>query len=75
MTQMKHKSIDAKRNRRQRYKDACKPIMARFGCTSMQVAGHVNEVLRENASLKAKLEREEEITSSLKQKIKELETK
>lgn len=48
---MKHKSPDARKQRRQRYKLACRPIMERLGCTSMQVAGAVQGVFIENVTL------------------------
>lgn len=55
MTNMKHKSADQRKMRRQRYKNACKPMMQLFGCTSMEVAVNVSSVVTENKSLKAKL--------------------
>lgn len=73
MTTMKHKSADAKRKRRNRYKDACKPIMQRFGCTAMQVAELVVKTVRDNDSLMADKTRLENELTDAGEKIAELE--
>jgi predicted RNase H-like nuclease (RuvC/YqgF family) len=79
MTTMKHKSADAKRTRRNRYKAACKPIMERFGCTSMQVAEVVRRTFAENKLLRDEIFSFREEVSSLREHVdtlkKELLTK
>lgn len=73
MTDMKHKSADQRRMRRQRYKNACKPMMALFGCTSMEVAGHISSVVTENKSLKVQLADAKAKFIEQHDKLKELE--
>ncbi len=57
VTNLKQKSQDVKRHRRTRYKRACKPIMKKFNCTAMQVAGVVEQLYGENIALRDKVEK------------------
>lgn len=69
MTSMKHKSADAKRARRTRYKRAIEPVKQMFNCTSMEVSGLVQHAIRENEQLKDLLKtREHQLREYIKEK-------
>ncbi len=75
MTNMTHKSVDARKRRHARYKDAINPLREMFSCTAMQAAGHVRQVFAENAKLKSDLEQSQGEVLSLKARIEVLEEK
>ena len=56
MTNMKHKSVDARRTRHNRYVAAIDPIRQKYKCTAAQVAGIVQGIDNDNARLRAELE-------------------
>jgi hypothetical protein len=75
MVNMSQKTTDQKRHRRTRLKRAMLPLLKRFGCTQMQIAGYVDGMLRENESLKSKVERLEQQLKEAQETIKVAEPK
>lgn len=73
MVNMSAKTTDQKRHRRTRLKRAMLPLLERFGCTQMQVAGYVDGMLRTNEQQKAKIEGLENTIKQLEGTIKELQ--
>lgn len=72
MANMSQKTTDQKRHRRTRLKRAMQPLLQRFGCTQMQVAGYVDGMLRTNEQQKAKIEELEKAIDEKDGRIKEL---
>ena len=70
MVNMSQKTTDQKRHRRTRLKRAMEPLLKRFGCTQMQVAGCVDGMLKDNERMKAKIELLEKEIEQLKETIK-----
>lgn len=63
---MKHKSVDARRYRRSRFKRAVQPMMRLFNCTMMQVADHIAALFDKKAKLEAEVERLKEMNKQLR---------
>ncbi len=57
MTSMIHKSVDARKRRNGRYKDAINPIREMFACTAAECASKIREVISDNNRLKYELEK------------------
>ena len=56
MTNMIHKSVDAKHSRRHRYINAIEPFRKRYNCTAAQVFGIVQGIEGQNSKLQRELE-------------------
>lgn len=76
MTSTIHKSVDARRTRRQRYKRYINVFRKRFACTAAQVMDHVEAAIRaadhSAAIWKAKAEALDLKVADLQRKIAEL---
>ena len=70
MTNMLHKSVEARRTRNGRYKAAINPVRAMFGCTAAQAAGKIAGVVNDNARLTTKLEKVEAENAVLGEALK-----
>ena len=57
MTNLKHKTPDARRTHRNRYVAAIQPVRELFGCTAAQAVGHVIDTLQRNKQLQAQLDK------------------
>jgi len=74
MTKMANKSVDARRHRRTRFKRALKPIMEMFGCTQMECADRIRNVLRDNASMADELTKLQEAHKQRGEEIADLKS-
>ena len=75
MTEMKHKSPDARKFRRTRHKRALQPIIEKYGCTQMQVAGVVDGIVSENHKLRYELKQKAEEIVELQRRLAIAESK
>lgn len=56
MTNMRHKSPDARRGRRQRYINAIEPFRTKYGCTAAEVFGVISGIESKAVQLSYKVE-------------------
>ena len=69
MTNMLHKSVEARRIRNGRYKAAINPVRVMFNCTAAQAAGKIAGVVNEVTRLTAELEKVEAENAGLKEQL------
>ncbi len=72
MVNMSQKTTEQKRHRRTRLKRAMEPLLKRFACTQMEVAGCVDRMLRENEQMAAKIKDLEQVVEILRETEKML---
>lgn len=70
MTNMRKKSVDARKQRNGRVKAAIDGIRNVFGCTAAQAAGEIKKALSENARFKARVEELEGLEKKLSEDLK-----
>lgn len=75
MTNMRQKTTEQKRHRRTRLKRAMAPLLKKFNCTQMELAGHCDAMVRHSAELLQTNNILKEEREFLKERIKQLEEK